>query len=178
MWLYRCYSQVYVIKLLLRIIFFLLITLPGFPITNFYRFGIFTFAGINSLSWLLTVPLKCECSILIQVPKELLEKSCTSHLISYRHATYSPDLASIISLKITSIVVYNQMSCVDLDKEHLIKSVISSHGRDVPLTSPGLNIPQIFHYIHQLQQNYYLDQNNQFRLLQQYRNSQQAFLQV
>lgn len=102
----------------------------------------------------------------------------SSHLISYRHATYSPDLASIVSLKITSIVVYNQISCVDLDKEHLIKSVISSHGRDVPLTSPGLNIPQIFHYIHQLQQNYYLDQNNQFRLLQQYRNSQQAFLQV
>ncbi|KAL5656221.1 hypothetical protein ACJX0J_035540, partial [Zea mays] len=50
-------------------------------------------------------------------------------------------LTTTVSLKFTFAVVYNQTSFEDLEKGLLIKSIIASHGRDLSLPSPKLNVP-------------------------------------
>ncbi|ONM02782.1 hypothetical protein ZEAMMB73_Zm00001d031369 [Zea mays] len=76
------------------------------------------------------------------VAKRIIGKTCTSLLTSVTDASnIRPDLAAIVSLKFTFVVVYNLMSFQNQEKELLIKSVIASHGRDLSLPSTKLSIP-------------------------------------
>ncbi|ONM35910.1 hypothetical protein ZEAMMB73_Zm00001d042630 [Zea mays] len=76
------------------------------------------------------------------VAKRIIGKTCTSLLTSVTDTSnIPPDLAAIVSLKFTFVVVYNLMSFQNQEKELLIKSVIASHGRDLSLPSTKLSIP-------------------------------------
>jgi hypothetical protein len=54
-----------------------------------------------------------------------------------------PELASIVSLKFMFVVVYNDVSFHDVEKELLIKAIITSHGRVQSLSSPQTIIPAL-----------------------------------
>jgi hypothetical protein len=55
------------------------------------------------------------------ISKRIIGKSCTS-LLALVTDTLSipPDLGAIVSLKLTFVVVYNQMSFQDLEKTHQV----------------------------------------------------------
>jgi hypothetical protein len=74
--------------------------------------------------------LKQGCFSLITLQKKIIGKSCGSVVSSVTNTMLiPPDLAAIVSLKFTFAVVYNDISFHDLDKEFLIKSIITAHGR-------------------------------------------------
>lgn len=76
------------------------------------------------------------------IAKRIIGKPCASLLTSATSTSnIPPDLAAIVSLKFTFVVVYNEMSFQVSEKELFIKSVIASHGRDLTFPSPKLKIP-------------------------------------
>jgi hypothetical protein len=63
------------------------------------------------------------------IAKRIVGKSCRSVVsLVTRTSLIPPDLASIVSLKFTFAVVYNDVSFHDVDKELLIKSIVTAHG--------------------------------------------------
>jgi hypothetical protein len=64
------------------------------------------------------------------ITKKIIGKSCGSVVSSVTNTMLiPPDLAAIVSLKFMFAIVYNDISFHDLDKEFLIKSIITAHGR-------------------------------------------------
>jgi hypothetical protein len=73
------------------------------------------------------------------VAKRIIGKSCPSLLTLVTDTSnIPPDLAAIVSLKFTFVVIYNLMSFQNQEKELLIKSVIAL---DLSLPSTKLSIP-------------------------------------
>jgi hypothetical protein len=71
------------------------------------------------------------------VAKRIIGKSCPFVVSSItRTSLIPPDLASIVSLKFTFIVVYNDVSFHDVEKELLIRSIITTHERVHSLPGP------------------------------------------
>jgi hypothetical protein len=64
------------------------------------------------------------------ITKKIIGKPCPSVVSSVtKTSLIPPDLASIVSLKFIFDVVYNDVSFHDVEKELLIKSIITAHGR-------------------------------------------------
>lgn len=148
------YSHIHIIKLLLHIKI-VLCSPCRFSYPKVYRFDLFAILGTNLVPWLPMTLLKCECSVSTTLPRKLLGNHTTLLSSVTGTSTILLDLTLIVSLKFTFVVVYNQISFVDLEKELFMKSFIASYGRNV------IAITQMKHStICQLQQNYCLDQNN------------------
>jgi hypothetical protein len=78
------------------------------------------------------------------IAKRIVGKMCPS-VVSSVTKTYliPPELASIVSLKFTFAVIYNNVSFHDVEKELLIKSIITAHGRARSLPGPQTLIPAL-----------------------------------
>jgi hypothetical protein len=77
------------------------------------------------------------------IAKRIVGKTCPSIVSSVtKTSLIPPKLASIVSLKFTFAVVYNDVSFHDV-KELLIKAIITSHGRVCSLSSPQTLIPAL-----------------------------------
>jgi hypothetical protein len=78
------------------------------------------------------------------IVKRIVGKSCPSVVSSVTKTWLIPlELASIVSLKFTFAVVYNDVSFHDVDKELLIKSIILAHGRVRSLPTPQTFTPAL-----------------------------------
>jgi hypothetical protein len=64
------------------------------------------------------------------ITKKIIGKPCPSVVSSVtKTLLIPPDLASIVSLKFIFVVVYNDVSFYDVEKELQIKSTITAYGR-------------------------------------------------
>jgi hypothetical protein len=85
-----------------------------------------------------------ELSSLDGIAKRIVGKTCHSVVSSVTETSLiPPELASIVSLKFMFVVVYNDVSFHDVEKELLIKAIITSHGRVQSLSSPQTIIPAL-----------------------------------
>jgi hypothetical protein len=76
------------------------------------------------------------------IAKKIVGKLCHFVVSSVtKTSLIPPDLASIVSLKFTFDVVYNDVSFHDVEKELLIKLIITVHGRVHSL--PGTQTQQL-----------------------------------
>jgi hypothetical protein len=78
------------------------------------------------------------------IAKRIVGKTCLSVVSSVtKTSLIPPELESIVSLKFTFAIVYNDVAFHDVEKELLIKAIITSHGRVCSLSSPQTLIPPL-----------------------------------
>jgi hypothetical protein len=79
------------------------------------------------------------------IAKAIIGKSCSSIIASTTNtAAIPPEIAAIVSLKLTFAAIFNQRSFSSRNKVLLIKSIVATHGREHLLPHTEQNI-QIMH---------------------------------
>jgi hypothetical protein len=78
------------------------------------------------------------------IAKRIVQKTCSFVVSSVtKTSLIPPELVSIVSLRFTFAIIYNDVSFHDVEKELLIKAIITLHGRVHFLSSPETLIPAL-----------------------------------